>query len=170
MARLNCECGQELTGIALPQVCISCGKVMHDPKLRRTSFATTLKELAQGPHVLGVIGAARTAAEQMVQSQWAEADPHGIAPHAPGAKLDAGKMLPWLCIAGFSRALAKVAEVTTKGAPKYSPNGWMEVPDGQTRYMDAFARHMLVLGRGETVDVDTEIGRASCRERVCQYV
>ena len=40
MARLNCECGQELTGIALPQVCISCGKVMHDKaKEWRTSSA-----------------------------------------------------------------------------------------------------------------------------------
>ena len=40
MARLNCECGQELTGSAFPQVCISCGKVMHDKaKEWRTSQA-----------------------------------------------------------------------------------------------------------------------------------
>ena len=40
MARLNCECGQELTGSAFPQVCISCGKVMHDKaKEWRTSSA-----------------------------------------------------------------------------------------------------------------------------------
>ena len=35
MARLNCDCGQELTGSAFPQVCISCGKVIHDPIPKR---------------------------------------------------------------------------------------------------------------------------------------
>jgi hypothetical protein len=29
MAKLNCDCGRELTGSAFPQVCISCGKVTH---------------------------------------------------------------------------------------------------------------------------------------------
>lgn len=84
-----------------------------------------------------------------------EADPHGTNPHAPGAKLDAGKILPWLCISGFSRAIAEVAKVTTKGAEKYTPNGWMTVPDGEHRYMDAFARHMLAIGKGEIFDKDT---------------
>lgn len=84
-----------------------------------------------------------------------ELDPHGTDQHAPGAKLDSGKPLPWLCISGFSRALATVADVTTKGAVKYTPNGWMEVPDGAARYMDAFGRHMLALGRGERTDPDT---------------
>lgn len=84
-----------------------------------------------------------------------EKDPHGLDAHAPGAKLDAGKLMPWLCIAGFPRALAAVADVTTKGAIKYTPNGWMRVPDGEARYMEAFGRHMLALARGETVDADT---------------
>lgn len=84
-----------------------------------------------------------------------ERDPHGTDQHAPGAKLDAGKVMPWLMVAGFSRALAAVADVTTKGAAKYTPNGWASVPAGQERYMEAFGRHMLALGRGETVDADT---------------
>lgn len=81
-----------------------------------------------------------------------EADPHGKAANEPGAKLDNGKLQPWLCIAGFSRALAEVAQVTTFGARKYTPNGWVTVPNGQERYMEAFGRHMLALGEGKIVD------------------
>ena len=84
-----------------------------------------------------------------------EVDPYGIAANTPGAKLDAGKMLPWLCISGFSRALTCVAQVTTQGARKYTPNGWVSVADGEARYMEAFGRHMLALGRGEVLDGDT---------------
>lgn len=90
-----------------------------------------------------------------LQRAIAEADPNGIAQHAPGAKLDAGKPRVWLCVAGFSRALAAVARVTTVGAAKYTPNGWAHVADGEARYMDAFGRHLLALGRGEQVDQDT---------------
>lgn len=84
-----------------------------------------------------------------------ELDPNGLGAHVPGAKLDAGKMLPWLCISGFANALAAVTEVTTKGAIKYTPNGWVEVADGEQRYMEAFGRHTLELGRGEVFDADT---------------
>jgi hypothetical protein len=84
-----------------------------------------------------------------------ELDPHGRDPHAPGAKLDAGKVQPWLCLSGFSNALMAVADVTTKGALKYTPNGWTKVPEGEARYMEAFARHMLLLGSGEKIDKDT---------------
>ncbi len=84
-----------------------------------------------------------------------ESDPNGIDPHTSGAKLDAAKPMPWLCIAGFSRALSEVAEVTTKGAIKYTPNGWKDVTNGEQRYMEAFGRHMLKLGSGETHDSDT---------------
>ena len=85
----------------------------------------------------------------------AEVDPNGRDPHQPGAKLDAGKLMPWLMIAGFSNALREVSEVTTKGAVKYTPNGWQDVPEGATRYMEAFGRHMIELGTGETRDRDT---------------
>ena len=84
-----------------------------------------------------------------------EKDPSGIGQHTPGAKLDAGKIRPWLMLSGFSRAMAAVSQVTSIGAEKYTPNGWMHVTDGQERYMDAFGRHMLSLGRGEQVDPDT---------------
>lgn len=84
-----------------------------------------------------------------------ELDPNGKNQHEPGAKLDNGKILPWLCISGFANALKAVADVTTKGATKYTPNGWTSVPNGQERYMEAFARHALALASGETIDTDT---------------
>lgn len=84
-----------------------------------------------------------------------EADPNGIAAHTPGAKLDAGKTRPWLMYSGFAKALGEVAKVTTKGAEKYTPNGWKDVANGPERYMEAFGRHMQALGQGETVDADT---------------
>lgn len=64
--------------------------------------------------------------------------------------------MPWLMFRGFANALQSVAEVTTKGAAKYTPNGWEKVEDGATRYMEAFARHLLALGRGEGIDPDTK--------------
>lgn len=85
-----------------------------------------------------------------------ETDPNGIDAHTPGAKLDAGKIRPWLCLAGFAHAFNAVAQVTTVGANKYTPNGWAEVSDGESRYMEAFSRHMLALGRGEVVDSETQ--------------
>jgi hypothetical protein len=100
------------------------------------------------------IVAYRTAAS--IAAAFAETDPTGRDPHAPGAKLDASKPLPWLCITGFANALMAVAQVTTEGARKYTPNGWASVPQGQERYMEAFARHALALARGETVDADTQ--------------
>lgn len=84
-----------------------------------------------------------------------EQDPYGNNPHTPGAKLDKGKPLAWTCLSGFSHALTAVTHVTTTGAEKYTPNGWKKVADGEQRYMEAFARHMMALGRGEQVDADT---------------
>lgn len=81
-----------------------------------------------------------------------EKDPDGKDAHAPGAKLDAGKLQPWLFLSGFANALEEVAKVTTVGAQKYTRNGWVEVENGQERYMEAFGRHLLAYGQGEEVD------------------
>lgn len=89
---------------------------------------------------------------KLMNSKNGEFDPNGKSPNTPGAKLDAGKDRPWLCIAGFSRALSEVAKVTTIGAHKYTPNGWAQVENGEERYMDAFGRHMMALGKGEIFD------------------
>lgn len=81
-----------------------------------------------------------------------ESDPNGIEPNEPGAKLDSGKVRPWLFYQGFVRALREVSLVTTKGAEKYTPNGWAKVKDGKDRYMEAFMRHMDKLAMGEIYD------------------
>lgn len=86
------------------------------------------------------------------KEQLAEKDPHGKDLNSPGAKADAGKDRVWLFLAGFSNALEEVARVTTVGANKYTPDGWVDVPDGSNRYMDAFGRHLLALGQGNIVD------------------
>jgi len=79
-------------------------------------------------------------------------DPNGTPQHAPGAKLDAGKPRVGLALSGFSHALLEVAKVTTYGAEKYTPNGWVSVPNGVERYTDAMLRHYLA----ESVDQHDE--------------
>lgn len=91
----------------------------------------------------------------------AEQDPNGLAPSAPGAKLDAGKVRPELIIRGFARALLAVADVGTFGANKYSDNGWQHVPDGIKRYTDAMYRHLLKEHTGELCDKDTGLHHAA---------
>lgn len=107
-----------------------------------------------------------------------EADPSGIAASTPGAKLDNGKPRVALCLFGFlpalhalfdpdgsqshvvmlrsaamyPRSMEQVAMVTTKGAEKYTPNGWASVPNGVDRYLDAYGRHLLKIGSGEVYD------------------
>lgn len=66
-----------------------------------------------------------------------------IDPHAPGAKLDHGKVRMGLVLGAFRHALRAVGEVGTFGAAKYSDNGWLDVPNGKARYTDALFRHLL---------------------------
>lgn len=84
-----------------------------------------------------------------------ESDPTGRNAHEPGAKLDHGKIRAGLVIGAFSGALAEVAAVGTFGAEKYSPNGWLEVPDAFERYEDAKLRHFLKRHSGEEFDPDS---------------
>lgn len=73
----------------------------------------------------------------------AERDPNGADPHAPGAKLDAGKAELLRGVIGyFPSALEAVAEVSSFGARKYTWGGWRSVPDGAARYGDAMVRHL----------------------------
>ncbi len=90
-----------------------------------------------------------------------EKDPHGKDQHAPGAKLDAGKIRPALIIEGFPRALKAVAQVGTYGAQKYTDNGWKEVPDGVKRYTDAMYRHLLAEADGELFDKESSLSHAA---------
>jgi len=81
-----------------------------------------------------------------------EKTPDGIDQHAPGAKLDAGKLRPALVLDGFANALLAVVKVGTDGAAKYTDNGWREVTNGFQRYSDAEGRHRLYRAAGETHD------------------
>lgn len=84
-----------------------------------------------------------------------ETDPSGISLSTPGAKADAGKLRPSLVLGGFAKALEAVVLVGTKGAAKYTDNGWKEVPNGFARYSDAQGRHELKRNKGETHDADS---------------
>jgi hypothetical protein len=80
-----------------------------------------------------------------------EYDPTGRDPHAPGAKLDAGKARWGLVVGGFALALGEVVQVGTYGANKYSDNGWETVPKAKDRYMDAALRHIVAcMTEGDT--------------------
>lgn len=100
------------------------------------------------------VAAARAAAAMLNPAP--EADPHGLDPHAPGAKLDAGKIRPDLIIDGFSMALWAVAEVGTHGAAKYTEGGWQHVEEGVKRYRAAAGRHRLKRAR-ESHDQDSKL-------------
>lgn len=84
-----------------------------------------------------------------------QSDPNGIDQHAPGAKLDNGKMRPWLVLSAFSQALGLVTEIGTFGAEKYSDNGWLNVPEGEKRYAEALMRHVMAHWGGEVNDPES---------------
>ena len=91
----------------------------------------------------------------------AETDPHGRPAHAPGSKLDTHKTRAGLAIGGFARALLAVSEVATFGARKYTPHGWVAVPDGVERYTDAMYRHLLAEAAGDKLDSDSGLSHAA---------
>lgn len=90
-----------------------------------------------------------------------EADPFGKNSKDAGAKLDAGKNRLGLVIGSFARALTEVGRVGTYGANKYTPNGWVSVPDGVNRYTDAMYRHLLSEASGVECDGDTNLLHAA---------
>lgn len=87
-------------------------------------------------------------------------DPYGLSASTPGAKLDAGKMRAGLLL-DFSRALVAVGQVCTFGAGKYTPGGWLQVPEAQRRYTDALLRHLLAEGQGEVTDPESDLLHAA---------
>jgi hypothetical protein len=90
-----------------------------------------------------------------------ETDPNGLAQHAPGAKLDAGKNRLSMVLFAFSRAIEAVGRCGTFGAAKYTDGGWQFVPNGEQRYTDALLRHLMREGQGETHDPDSELPHAT---------
>lgn len=96
----------------------------------------------------------------MQKEQKVQKDPHGIAQHEPGAKLDSGKEPMTLILHAMPRALLAVGRVGAYGANKYSEGGWKHVKDGQRRYTDAMFRHMLSEGL-ETYDAESGLLHAA---------
>lgn len=84
-----------------------------------------------------------------------EADPTGRDPHQPGAKLDSGKIMGELLL-DFNLAIEEILKVGTFGAKKYTPGGWIEVPEGYRRYTGALIRHLLK-ERREALDQDMNL-------------
>jgi hypothetical protein len=84
-----------------------------------------------------------------------ELDPHGKSSKEAGAKLDHGKNRLGLVLGDFARALEEVGKVGTFGAIKYSPSGWVKVPDGINRYHDALYRHLMAYSRDDLRDADS---------------
>ena len=82
-------------------------------------------------------------------------DPTGVDQHAPGAKLDGGKLRPALVLGGFASAVDAMVKVGSDGARKYTDNGWKTVPNGKARYEDALLRHLLAHLRGEVLDPES---------------
>lgn len=118
--------------------------MLNNPKFRVNDFPDIRNQISH-PHTR----------KDDIKTLVPESDPSGLDANVPGAKLDAGKQRPALMLSGFANALSRISEVTTKGAAKYSPNGWMQVANGIERYQDAAYRHQLSLWQGEKVDEDT---------------
>lgn len=85
-----------------------------------------------------------------------ESDPNGKSLSVPGAKADAGKLRPTLVLRDMAHALLAVTKIATDGAIKYTPGGWIVVPQALERYEDAHLRHMLKRFTGEAIDSDSE--------------
>lgn len=84
-----------------------------------------------------------------------EKDPLGISQHSPGAKLDFGKNDLDLVLGEFAMALRGVGDVGTYGARKYSPKGWLKVPNGKDRYLSALLRHYFSYREGNECDEES---------------
>lgn len=78
-----------------------------------------------------------------------------------GVKDDASKPDLSLVLCGFSRALQEVGKVGTKGALKYTPNGWSQVRKGKERYTSALLRHLL-LENEELLDKELDLSHSAC--------
>jgi hypothetical protein len=74
-----------------------------------------------------------------------------------GIKNDSGKPRMAIVFTDFAQALMRVGEVGTVGASKYTPHGWVTVPDAQERYTSAMIRHMLAHLNGEEQDAETQL-------------
>lgn len=83
-----------------------------------------------------------------------EVDPYGFPQHAPGSKLDNGKV-DWSL--ALWDAFHQCVAVQTYGATKYTRDGWRSVPDGVDRYQAALIRHFVAWKSGELIDPESNL-------------
>lgn len=70
----------------------------------------------------------------------------------PGVKHDSGKPQVGTLMHLCSRALIEMAKVADRGTEKYTKGGWLTVPNGEERYLNAMQRHELSIGMGHRFD------------------
>ena len=51
--------------------------------------------------------------------------------------------------------IEEVVKVYTRGAEKYAPNNWQNLPDGYNRYKAALFRHLVEHEKGNWIDEET---------------
>jgi len=73
-----------------------------------------------------------------------------------GVKYDEGKPPIYSgLVAYFPRACSAVSQVSAFGANKYTWGGWRSVPDRESRYRGALARHQFARAAGEVFDPES---------------
>lgn len=72
-----------------------------------------------------------------------------------GMKFDGDKARMDLLVDGCPNALEAVGQVLTFGARKYAAHSWQTVDGGEERYKAALIRHLLAVGKGESVDPES---------------
>ena len=130
--RYTCKCHNDIRKCRFPHC-------MEDNEAEIVKGKVDIKD----EHITETFTLLETSDEFKISLPKSEADPNGIDQHAPGAKLDAGKVKPAMVLSGFSHAFWEVAKVGTLGSLKYTEFGFLEVPDGEKRYADASMRHFL---------------------------
>lgn len=126
---------------------------VEKPHEKHTVLADYIREVQEPRSIFGPIPINAAVQDKGVKVEF---DPSGKSLNTPGVKGDGGKNRVGLVLGGFARALWAVAEIGTKGAAKYTPDGWITVPNGPERYDDAKMRHWLKQHMGQEYDEDSE--------------
>ncbi len=93
---------------------------------------------------------------KVVRAGVGQSDPNGKDLHSPGAKADAGKAEYDMALFSFPNAIAAVDRIGKFGAKKYTKGGFLDVPNGQARYLNAEIRHAAQHEGGETHDPESK--------------
>lgn len=93
-------------------------------------------------------------ADWLAQSRFSKVEPPSVVV-GTGMKFDGAKARMDLLVDGCPNALEAVGKVLTFGAQKYAAHSWQTVEGGEERYKAALIRHLLAVGKGESVDPES---------------